>query len=333
MKKAPFILLLLFVLVGCKTTSTSTDNPPDTNDFIQITGSCPVNGDITRLAVTDYYAYIIDTAHRIHLVDIVNSYAPRLISSYDYLYSNIAVPIDIVVDWRKYAYISAGEDGLHVIDTNSQNGGGMTQIEHYLDYPHAGKMAINDDYLFMADGTKFWIFMRTTSSTIMQISQFDNLLGNTITALYLSYPYLYVGTESSFDIVDVTNPYNPQRVSSLSLPTVKDIDEDPITKRAFIATETGLFVLNVTNPNIIIQSAYYRTSYPLLTIQFDSGYLLAGSADRSIKLLDLHDLANVEQIDYHLFNDVPTEIEKNAGYYYVTCGVDGFYIVDLRNLK
>jgi len=219
----------------------------------EIVGFCEIDDRVELICVEGDYAYVNVSYRRedlrwndvIAAFDISDPANPRFISRTDPL-SN---PRDIAVK-DGYIFVTCYSGGLRVYDFTNPH---SPLFRNHLDLNNSLGMEIVGDYAFIArnDYHEEENF-NGCGLTIVNINNPRNptVVGSSVfgyardVAVYGD--YAHVRCSSSYRIIDVSNPREPQQIYERNdLPGAYKIDV--VENRAYLAG-TGLYVLDITNP-------------------------------------------------------------------------------------
>jgi hypothetical protein len=204
------------------------------------------HADPKAMAVAAPYAYVgIDNA--VHIVDVANPAAPSAVGFYtvpSVVEALALVELDSPAP-RRYAYVAANEAGLRIVDVTDPNA--PTEVKSY---PIAGH--------------------HVTSVAV---------------ARPLALPdrqYAYLGTQlGRFQVLDVTNPAAPVVLGGFDFPAEAAIHDIAVHGgTAYLATETGLAVVDIADPAPPTLVDVAATPKPALSVAVMGNrvYVAAGDA-------------------------------------------------------
>ncbi len=163
-------------------------------------------------------AYIADSFNGLHVVDISNSSSPALLGTS--VYKNA---------WDVYvlgnvAYLARSGAGITLIDiSNSSAPAYISQFDTGYAYDVHARAVGNNSYVFSANAQNwgFQVTDVTNTSNLTRVYGYESLGSGRGIYVYASIPGTFaynMDTYFGLQIFNITNPANPFRASSLSLP-------------------------------------------------------------------------------------------------------------------
>ena len=242
--------------------------------------------DPDEVYVKDDRAYIAAGVWGLTIMDVSDPGDPFVISTYDDLTNSYEIS---VVDG--YAYINDDWDvdgDLKIINIENPEDPYLTAV---IDFP-ATDIFIHGNYAYISStGPALLIFDITDRSDPIFIGSYDGIAS--AEAVYVSGIFAYLISENSIELVDVSNPWNPEGIenySHLTEPSQISVSEDYI----FVADRYSLEILRLTQTDIdeegieLPQAFSFSQNYPnpfnaATTIR----YALPEEAEVSIEIYDI----------------------------------------------
>lgn len=300
--------------------------------------------DVTQPAVLDLWPDIIEPAcpydveisgdflyvadgKGLRSYDISN---PTMVSgagNYDISYgwsNNIAVS-------GKYAYLTDGYNGTHVIDINNP----ASPVEaHSNSIPgYATAVALSGNYAFVAD--LFNSGLQVLDITIPNQSHIVSYINLPATPVSISisgvYAYLAL-SNVGLGIIDISNPEAPCLTTTFSTQgTVWDVRIRD--NYAYLADDSkGLIILDITNAPLVREIGRYSGHYRYIAVRGD--YVLANG---SLNVSNIINVSNpgvpILASEFGKWEDTAHGITANGNYAYVAYFDQGLYILDIGNLN
>ncbi|MGP1383491.1 MAG: cadherin-like domain-containing protein [Thainema sp.] len=281
------------------------------------------------LRVLGNYAYVIfSDAQGLQVIDISDPNSPILVS--DNYIGNYAEDISIVGD---YVYIATRYDGLQIIDIS--NPGDPIFVSSYDDYGNISSVSaveVVGDYAYIGGGFndglqiveinyEYPLSTYSISGWIRDINVIDK--------------YVYVAVEddfnSSLQIIDISDPYNPFLVSTYDI-SGRPEDLKIAGDYAYVAASYGgLQVINISDPyNPIFASEYNTSGFARdINIVGNYAYIAVNDTDSGLQILDISDPNNLVLIGSFNASGNVTGISVVGNYAYLTDETEGLQIIDL----
>ena len=225
MKRSIFILLSAILLFSCKITDSTTPGtlPDDIGSFDIVSGS-PVVNTATSLCIDYPYLFVSDGSARLTCIDIMTPWNIERISSLNF-FNNSSDPIyECVRDSRNMMYAGLGNSGFFVLNTTNPY---APSVQNFNTDIKCKSISLdeNNSYgdLMAICGDTFWkIYEVIGSGQILQLSGQDFMSEKVFKKIHIDYPYMYIGSNFSVDIYDITNPLLPQFIKTETVYYFKD---------------------------------------------------------------------------------------------------------------
>ena len=274
-------------------------------------------------AVQDHYAYLIDEARRITVVDIqtptmpftvgVGSYSEcyspphcfpwypamgRLVISGTYLY----VPLFSlrIVDVSDPAHpVEAGSTTQHYLSA--------VVVKGHLAY------AINDrDYLDVIDVSNPLAPTEILTYPVPGLGYYMALNGD----------YVYISRSDAVHVLNISKPLSPTEVSSYPINTISGGPLAVTNHYAYVSENATLHVLNISNPTQITETGRYTASSFIWSVTAAEPYVYIFTGDTgAVHALDVSDPIRPTEIASFLFpNDRYNDVLTANGYVLVPGG-------------
>ena len=150
---------------------------------------------------------------------------------------------------------------------------------------------------------------------------------------------LYTVTSSDLDVFNITSPNNPVRTNTVNIGW--DIETIyPFRNRLFIGSMTGMYIYNVSNPDVparVGQFSHVRTCDPVIAddtyayITLRSGTPCQGFTNE-LDIVRLNDLTNPTLVKvYNMKN--PHGLSKDGNRLFICDGIEGLKIYDASDVN
>ena len=199
-------------------------------------------GDPDEVYVKDDRAYIAAGVWGLVIMDVSDPGDPFVISTYDDLTDSYEIS---VVDGYAYINDDRDEDGdLKIINIENPEDPYLTAV---IDFP-ATDIFIDGNYAYIGStGPALLIFDIMDRSDPIFIGSYDGIAS--AEAVYVSGIFAYLISENSIELVDVSNPWNPEGIdnySRLTAPSQISVSEGYI----FVADRYSLEILRLAQTDI-----------------------------------------------------------------------------------
>jgi len=163
--------------------------------------------------------------------------------------------------------------------------------------------------------------------------------GGRIDAVAVNGSFAYVGEGSSFVVLDVSNPASPFPVGRRPLPSVvSDIavfTQSGQTYACVATGDSGLYVVDVTNPVEPALKGYYKTPGFCYGVAVLGGFAYVADGSGGLKIFDLANpsapalRSSVPQAGFA--NEIVVKATTNGVFAYLSAGSEGLQIVEVSN--
>ncbi len=274
-------------------------------------------------AVQDHYAYLIDEARRITVVDIQTPTMPFTVGvgSYNECYSPLHCfpwypAMARLVISGTYLYVPLFN--LRIVDVADPahpiEAGSTTQ--HYLSAVAVkGQLAyaINDrDYLDVID----------VSNPLAPTEIFTYPVPGLGYYMALNGDYVYISRSDAVHVLNISKPLSPTEVSSYPINTISGGPLAVTNQYAYVSEDTTLHILNISTPTQITETGRYTASSLIGSVVAAEPYVYLFTGDAgAVHALDVSDPAHPTEIASFLFpNDRYNDVLDADGFVFVTGG-------------
>ena len=164
--------------------------------------------------------------------------------------------------------------------------------------------------------------------------------GGSMARFALTINKLYTVSNSDLNVFNVSKSYEPTFITKVNLNNWAIETIFPFKKNLFIGSQNGMYIYDITNPNLPVQAGMFshvRSCDPVIADE-DYAYvtLRSGSACEGftnqmevLKLNNLHDMQLVKT--YKMYN--PHGLSKDEDLLFICDGKDGLKIYDAANIN
>ncbi|WP_317136059.1 LVIVD repeat-containing protein [Methanochimaera problematica] len=201
-------------------------------------------------------------------------------------------------------------------------------------------------YLYVAQGGEVRVYDVTNPATVKDLTWKDYIskiyVGENVKSMYMEYPYLHIGYTTGYIIVDIRDPNNPVKISSLKSPhppgtEIRDVEVYGNT--AYLSVyNIGIQIVDisdVSNPkfgNVVKLNGYNRP----WRISIADGYLyVARATDKTLDIFNLSDPKSPRIVGSYTAStsalDSFSGVAVKGSYAYVTEYHNGVRVIDISD--
>ncbi|WP_317135771.1 LVIVD repeat-containing protein [Methanochimaera problematica] len=201
-------------------------------------------------------------------------------------------------------------------------------------------------YLYVAQGGEVRVYDVTNPATVKDLTWKDYIskiyVGENVKSMYMEYPYLHIGYTTGYIIVDIRDPNNPVKISSLKSPhppgtEIRDVEVYGNT--AYLSVyNIGIQIVDisdVSNPkfgNVVKLNGYNRP----WRISIADGYLyVARATDKTLDIFNLSDPKSPRIVGSYTAStsalDSFSGVAVKGNYAYVTEYHNGVRVIDISD--
>lgn len=333
-RRITFIIIFTVLLLSCKISgpSSNTDLPGD-NMNMDIISSAEVINSSTSLTVDYPYVFSSDGLGRITVIDAFIPWNLNRVSTLKF-YNNATDRVyDSLRDQRNMLYAALGNSGLFILNTSNP----VAPTVHSVNANIAPKSLDIDENNVYSDlmavaGEDFWkIYEVIGAGQLLELSSSTSISGKLYNKVKIKYPYMYVGSNFSIDVYDITNPFLPSMVRSV--PVYYLTDFDLIGTSLIAITSNQLIFFDNTQPEYLNQLTYYILNIPPVCFSLVNGHLLIAYENKKLVYYQISDISAITEIAYIQFNSFIQDIKYYDDYYYLANSEDGVVCMQLTDLK
>jgi hypothetical protein len=285
----------------------------------QFVGSVDTPGFASSVVIANNLAFVADGTAGLTLVDILNPAAPAIVGVYDTPGNCTCVAVA-----GNLAYLADGAYGLQIIDCSTPTQ--PVRVGGYNTFGTALSVAISGNYTYIADGNNGLVVVDATNPDApRKVGDHAGLLATHIT---IAGSYAYISSDGPLVIFDISDPLNPEPISSASVPgLIKGSSVSGTT--AYIASGLGGFhVLDITD--LYAPIVLGTTSLFTNAIRVAAADSLAFIADRTngVRIIAAKNPAVMDVIAHVPIFDNIRDLVVRGNYVYLA-GTNSLQIVDI----
>lgn len=296
--------------------------------------TCPVPGSPREGRVYGDYAYIATSNGGLSIVNVSNVNSPFLVGSCNLSGNGYCLRVD---DTIAYVGTADGFTGLHAINVSNPSN---PMVISSLSIPdHVWSVVIKNNYAFLAAAwAGLYVVDITDPSNMAVVGQAATTYGACGIDLIGEYAYLASGT---FEIFDISNPLNPQRVFYYEAPypdyATNVVTNDTIAYVIFddyygdsldlfqsgqhnqhsFAESGGMRIFNVKNPPSSTILDFVYTSTDEYGIDYCNDYVITCDLTQGIYLIDVSDPTNAFIEDSNNPGGRCDDVDMDSNYAYI----------------
>ena len=266
------------------------------------------------------YAYVADGTN----LQIVNIEDPANPIEVGHFFDNNGDFVRVHVR-NGFAYILEQGFGLRIVDvsnpTNPIERGNYTLGGSFVD------LCANDEYVFIAcEGTG----LRVIDVYYPDYPQ-QSLLYQEVGSVYdveIMESNLYLACGAYMQIVDMTNPYEPEAIANYTRSTSDYIDVEVTEDYVYAVSDgEGFDIIDIaTDPLKPAKIGQYFTYNDPQLIQVDGQFIYLADATTVLEIFDATNLAHPKKIAEADDNPLAVYVEVRNGYIYVPSGLNGTHV-------
>lgn len=153
--------------------------------------------------------------------------------------------------------------------------------------------------------------------------------GGSATALDVSGDYAYVSMGDNLEIIDITDPANPDFVARFGLGTIAG-DLQVVNNTVYLITGDGLYVVDVSNPQAPTQIGTLAVSSPQ-GLHVVGGLAYISTWTDGLRVIDISDPNNPAEVGSLAVPDFARDVQVSGNYAYLANGFDGLVIANVSN--
>lgn len=317
------IIALFAILVGsCRFADDST-GPGIPGHFIYEVGRVSTPGKAYAIDVYGHKVYVADGSGGLTVIDVLNQHYPFVRHSV----STGDIVWDVKYDGNNKAYVADSQSGIKAFDVNYPMG---PEVISSFNTSNALGLDLSGNYLFLADGNGgFRIFDVSAPYHITQVSNITNLVTQPVFSVTVKAGYAYLCSRYGFEIIDISNINNPHRVSFETMDYVYDVEI--VGNNAFFATQSGLRVYNIGNPDDPRELGIWFSPDTARAVKIRGDYAFVAVGQQGLSIVNIEDINFPYEVTY--FNPFGAEISDvylQGNSIFLAAGDEGVIIIEFN---
>jgi hypothetical protein len=177
----------------------------------QFVSSVETPGFASAVVISNNLAFVADGTAGLTLVDVSNPAAPSIVGAYDTQGNCAGVAVI-----GNLAYLADGAYGLQIIDCSSPPQ--PIRLGGYNTFGTALSVALSGNYAYVADSENGLVVIDASNPAAPH--KVAGYVGLPATHINISGSYAYVASDGPLITFDISNPINPEPISSVALPGI-----------------------------------------------------------------------------------------------------------------
>ena len=276
------------------------------------------------ITVSGSLAYVADGSGGLYILNVSTPASPTIVGSLDT--PGTANEVAVV---GNYAYLADGTSGLRVIDVSTP---ATPQEKATLDTPDVAKgIAVSGNYAYLADQSTVRIVDISNPLSPQAKGVYTPGYSAAYWGIKVSGIYAYLA-ESTFTILDISNPLLPTLVSETMLvgyPTELALSGNTIY--AANGVSQGVQIIDVTSPTAPVLKGQYHGSGSVMDIAVMGQYAYLANTE-GMTMLNISDSAHPTKAGGYVTSGAVSDVKTSAGYAYTASGERGMAIYDIAEL-
>lgn len=286
----------------------------------------------TAITVNKNYIYIGDFYGFIFTIDVTDPYNPDILDG-RMLASGEIVQSIAVKDTILYAvtYDSPGIDVYSISNPYAPYHIKLTGLR-------GSSLAINNHYLYLGTGGLFSIYDISNLASPKSVTEID--VSSFVRSISVSDSIAYLIQDTiGVTQLDISDTSNIHITSQIKNPYSHPYD-DPLGGQvggavsfpyAYLASGTGLWIVNVEKPDTITSESFYPTAWYVNQMAFDStNHAYLAELHGGLKILDISDPSSPELTGYYYDNEQVKDVVVANDLAYLLCDLD-LQVVDVSD--
>jgi hypothetical protein len=294
----------------------------------QLVGTAETPGFASAVVVSENLAFVADGSTGLTIIDVSQSNTsprpiPFIIGSYDTPGNCTSVAVA-----GKLAYLADGSYGLQIIDCS--NPAQPVRLGGYNTFGTALSVAISGNFAYIADGENGFVVIDVSNPTTpRKIAGYAAMSGRHVA---VGGAYAYVSSNRPLAIIDISDPLDPEPISSVALPGI--VAGCSVSQSyAYVASGIGGFhVLDTSDP--FAPRTLGTTSLLTNTVRVATAGPLAFVADltNGVRVIAAQNPAVMDVIAHIPIPGNIRDLVVSSNYVYLF-GSEGMQIVDVSNAE
>jgi len=225
------------------------------------------------------------------------------------------------------AMLTAWYSGIHLIDITDP--GYMFEVGNFsVEYPTDAEFSFPYVFVTNEEGLRIIDFSTPQEPELVSFVDGDHLPSNLET--YGDLAYICDWVDGEFYIMDISDRTFPRIVNSLPIYGIYDVAiEYPL---AYVGSRlTGFYILDVSNPDSIVQVGHSDVNARGVFIKYPYAYLSIEHWDQDgLKVLDISKPDSIVELGYYPIQ-ITYDLFVQDTVAYIASSFDGVYIINVKN--
>ena len=176
------------------------------------------------------------------------------------------------------------------------------------------------------------VAVRAGAGDALNVTFFGIEESGAVRAVAVSGNIAYCGMGTVFLVVDITNPSQPTKLSSLLLPSANMLDLTVVGHRAYAAhTGDGLRIIDISDPYDPVELGTYPATGVVRSVDVSGNYAYIGDSSAGIVVVDVSDPVNPTFVGSVSPLGLRQAIDVEGNNAYVASGFGGLRVLDVSN--
>lgn len=277
--------------------------------------------DARGIAIAGKYAYIANGQYGWRSINIANPRRPSLAGSYDIsgIVRNVAV---VSTPTRTYAYIAAGESGLHIVDATRL-------VSFVYKTRNAQGVAVSGNYAYIANGDDGLDIINISNPTNpIEIGHYDTAGFAWDVTMSGNYAFIAAGYHGLY-ILDISQPAASTLLARYNTPG-RTLGAAVAGNYVYVADgDSGLHIIDISSPAspTVIGSLDTPGEARAVAVVGAHAYVADGSG--GLRVIDISDPTRPREVNSSNAPGEAWDVAIVGNYAYVATGSNGLNIVEI----
>lgn len=293
----------------------------------------PIVNIFSQLQVYDYayavyvsgkYAYLANNG--LHIIDISKPNKPKKVKWHKTLggASNLYLS-------DGYIYLADDQEGLRIIEV--KNPKKLKEVGCYNTLSNINKIYISGKYAYSGGGNGFRIIDISKPNRLKEVGSWNTPYSN-ILGIYISGNYAYIADyQKKLRVIDIKDITKPKEVGRCKIRS-EAWDVCVRGKYAYVADNSGLQIIEISNPTKPKKRGYYKTLHhqQVLNVCLHGNYAYLATGDAGLQIIDISNPNKPQKVEYYDTQGEAHGLYLSGNYLYVGgSGKNGLRIMDISN--
>ncbi len=266
------------------------------------------NEDSWELSLQGDHAYVAFESDGLHIIDISNPYTISMVGHVGTSGKTFDVSVIDTI-----AYVADGAEGLRIIDVSDPFN--PNHISQYYTDGYATHIKTTENLVFMSDDYCFRIIDVSNPYSPFEIGQ---LYSGSYDDFDILNSMLYICTHSTLDIVDISEPSNPNQIGSYTFESywLEPIAVCVSNNIAYVSAyddystnENGIYIIDVSNASEPELLSYLEYPQLIPDLQYNNNLLYAVDDLGNLTIIDVSNPSQPEEINSIQFDRPLTSLK------------------------